>query len=70
MVTCSGRRSLQVSKNRFDGDVGIFPLDFLKESLTYSTPIKAKHKLKKVSGEEEGPAPAPAKKTRGKAKPL
>ncbi|XP_068161901.1 twinkle mtDNA helicase [Antennarius striatus] len=53
LVTCPGRRSLQVTKNRFDGDVGIFPLDFLKSSLTFSTPIKGKHKLRKVSGKAE-----------------
>lgn len=48
LVTCPGRRSLQVTKNRFDGDVGIFPLDFVKSSLTFSTPLKGKHKLRKV----------------------
>ncbi|XP_037547147.1 twinkle protein, mitochondrial [Nematolebias whitei] len=48
LVTCPGRRSLQVTKNRFDGDVGIFPLDFIKSSLTFSTPLKGKHKLRKV----------------------
>ena len=82
LVTCPGRRSLQVSKNRFDGDVGIFPLDFLKTSLTFSTPVKAKHKLRKVSKEEEEEKAAatakaaptaeapPAKKAKGKGKPL
>ncbi|CAL8304213.1 unnamed protein product [Lota lota] len=56
LVTCPGRRSLQVTKNRFDGDVGLFPLDFLKASLTFSAPVKGKHKLRKVSkpGDEEG----------------
>ncbi|XP_076007545.1 twinkle mtDNA helicase [Genypterus blacodes] len=49
MVTCPGRRSLQVTKNRFDGDVGIFPLDFIKASLTFSAPIKGKHKIRKVN---------------------
>ncbi|CAG06554.1 unnamed protein product, partial [Tetraodon nigroviridis] len=48
LVTCPGRRSLQVTKNRFDGDVGIFPLDFIKSSLTFSSPVKGKHKLRKV----------------------
>lgn len=48
LVTCPGRRSLQVAKNRFDGDVGIFPLEFLKGSLTFSAPIKGKNKLRKV----------------------
>ncbi|XP_029383821.1 twinkle mtDNA helicase [Echeneis naucrates] len=53
LVTCPGRRSLQVTKNRFDGDVGIFPLDFIKSSLTFSAPIKGKHKLKKVHNKPE-----------------
>lgn len=47
-MTAPGRRSLQVTKNRFDGDVGIFPLDFIKSSLTFSSPVKGKLKLKKV----------------------
>lgn len=53
LVTCPGRRSLQVTKNRFDGDVGIFPLDFIKSSLTFSTLIKSKHKLRKVTTKPE-----------------
>ncbi|XP_068610936.1 twinkle mtDNA helicase [Brachionichthys hirsutus] len=53
LVTCPGRRSLQVTKNRFDGDVGIFPLDFIKSSLTFSTPVKGKPKLRKVNGKLE-----------------
>ncbi|KAM3859627.1 twinkle mtDNA helicase [Diretmus argenteus] len=64
LVTCPGRRSLQVTKNRFDGDVGIFPLDFLKASLTFSAP-KSKARLKKVSkpeGEEGTSDEAAAKK--------
>ncbi|XP_019357693.1 PREDICTED: twinkle protein, mitochondrial [Gavialis gangeticus] len=54
-----GKRYLQVSKNRFDGDVGIFPLDFSKTSLTFSglTKGKGKAKLKKVKVEKaEKPA--------------
>lgn len=47
-MTCPGRRSLQVTKNRFDGDVGIFPMDFIKTSLTFSAPVKGKQKIKKV----------------------
>ncbi|XP_063077416.1 twinkle protein, mitochondrial [Engraulis encrasicolus] len=45
LVTCPGRRSLQVAKNRFDGDVGVFPLEFNKNSLTFTTPLKGKRKL-------------------------
>ncbi|XP_067225300.1 twinkle protein, mitochondrial [Chanodichthys erythropterus] len=48
LVTCPGRRSLQVAKNRFDGDVGIFPLEFNKASLTFSPPVKGKQKIRKV----------------------
>ncbi|XP_077482608.1 twinkle mtDNA helicase [Stigmatopora argus] len=64
LVSCPGRRSLQVTKNRFDGDVGVFPLDFVKASLTFSTPVKGKHKLKKIAAnpEENKDAEAPAKK--------
>lgn len=66
LVTCPGRRSLQVTKNRFDGDVGIFPLDFIKSSLTFSTPIKGKHKLRKVNAmpenKEEGDTTAAVSK--------
>ncbi|XP_062859800.1 twinkle protein, mitochondrial [Trichomycterus rosablanca] len=51
LVTVPGRRSLQVAKNRFDGDVGIFPLEFNKSSLTFSAPVKNKQKLRKVKGD-------------------
>ncbi|XP_073345088.1 twinkle mtDNA helicase [Pagrus major] len=53
LVTSPGRRSLQVTKNRFDGDVGIFPLDFIKSSLTFATPLKGKLKLRKVNAKPE-----------------
>lgn len=69
-MTCPGRRSLQVTKNRFDGDVGIFPLDFIKSSLTFATPLKGKHKLRKVNtkpeNEEDEAASAAVKKEEGK----
>lgn len=42
-----------MTKNRFDGDVGIFPLDFIKSSLTFASPIKGKHKLRKVAAKPE-----------------
>ncbi|XP_078202412.1 twinkle mtDNA helicase isoform X4 [Callithrix jacchus] len=54
LVTGPGKRYLQVSKNRFDGDVGIFPLEFNKSSLTFSTPPKNKTRLKKIK-DEAGP---------------
>ncbi|XP_069756222.1 twinkle mtDNA helicase isoform X2 [Narcine bancroftii] len=54
LVSGQGKRYLQVVKNRFDGDLGIFPLEFNKASLTFS-PVKSKAKLRKVKeGEEEG----------------
>ncbi|XP_077205679.1 twinkle mtDNA helicase isoform X2 [Paroedura picta] len=59
LVTGPGKRYLQVSKNRFDGDVGIFPLEFSKASLTFSTPCKGKGKgkakLKKVKDDNSVP---------------
>lgn len=54
LVSRPGRRSLQVAKNRFDGDVGVFPLDFIKSSLTFATPAKGKHRLRKVNAKVEG----------------
>ncbi|CAL9699443.1 unnamed protein product [Knipowitschia caucasica] len=59
LVTCPGRRSLQVTKNRFDGDVGIFPLDFIKSSLTFTAPVKGKHKFKKPTKTESEDPPGP-----------
>lgn len=47
-MTGPGKRYLQVSKNRFDGDVGVFPLEFNKSSLTFSIPPKSKARLKKI----------------------
>lgn len=48
LVTGPGKRYLQVSKNRFDGDVGVFPLEFNKSSLTFSVPPKSRTRLKKI----------------------
>ncbi|XP_066210755.1 twinkle mtDNA helicase isoform X1 [Saccopteryx leptura] len=48
LVTGPGKRYLQVSKNRFDGDVGVFALEFNKSSLTFSVPPKNKARLKKI----------------------
>lgn len=52
LVTGPGKRYLQVSKNRFDGDVGIFPLEFSKASLTFSSAGKSKVKMKKMKEEK------------------
>nr|XP_013810441.1 PREDICTED: twinkle protein, mitochondrial isoform X3 [Apteryx mantelli mantelli] len=54
LLTGPGKRYLQVSKNRFDGDVGVFPLDFSKASLTFSSSGKSKVRLKKMK-EEKAP---------------
>lgn len=53
LASGQGKRSLQVAKNRFDGDLGIFPLEFKKASLTFSA-VKSRAKLKKVEEEAEG----------------
>ncbi|KAJ8264532.1 hypothetical protein GJAV_G00150380 [Gymnothorax javanicus] len=52
LVTAPGRRSFQVAKNRFDGDMGIFPLEFNKSFLTFSAPPKDKNKLRKVKSDK------------------
>uniref|UniRef100_A0A8D0GW65 Twinkle mtDNA helicase n=1 Tax=Sphenodon punctatus TaxID=8508 RepID=A0A8D0GW65_SPHPU len=57
LTTGPGKRYLQVSKNRFDGNVGIFALEFSKASLTFSTPAKSKNRLKKLKGENGTPTP-------------
>lgn len=56
-----GKRHLQVAKNRFDGDVGVFSLEFNKATLTFSS--KGKGKVKRVNKENEPPAsPTTSKK--------
>ncbi|XP_038613782.1 twinkle protein, mitochondrial-like isoform X2 [Tachyglossus aculeatus] len=47
LVTAPAKRYLQVAKNRFDGDLGTFPLEFCKTSLTFSPPVKGKARPKK-----------------------
>ncbi|XP_023676102.2 twinkle mtDNA helicase [Paramormyrops kingsleyae] len=73
LVSSPGRRSLQVVKNRFDGDVGIFPLEFDKASLTFSAPPRGRNKLRKLKGDKgesaEAPeAPGPTEKAEKPAK--
>ncbi|XP_051837195.1 twinkle mtDNA helicase [Antechinus flavipes] len=66
LVTGPGKRYLQVSKNRFDGDVGIFPLEFNKSSLTFSPAAKGKARLKKVKDDDElDPKKPPSRKGGG-----
>ncbi|KAM7073093.1 twinkle mtDNA helicase isoform 2-T2 [Molossus nigricans] len=64
LVTGPGKRYLQVSKNRFDGDVGVFPLEFNKNSLTFSIPPKSKARLKKIKDDNglEAKKPSSGKK--------
>uniref|UniRef100_F7CUW8 Twinkle mtDNA helicase n=1 Tax=Monodelphis domestica TaxID=13616 RepID=F7CUW8_MONDO len=65
LATGPGKRYLQVAKNRFDGDVGVFPLEFNKSSLTFSPPAKGKSRLKKVKDENElDPKKPPSSKGR------
>ncbi|XP_044144387.1 twinkle protein, mitochondrial [Bufo gargarizans] len=52
LVSGPGKRHLQLSKNRFDGDVGVFALEFNKSTLTF-TSSKSKAKVKKVAKENE-----------------
>ncbi|XP_041065799.1 twinkle protein, mitochondrial isoform X3 [Carcharodon carcharias] len=62
LVSGQGKRYLQVAKNRFDGDLGTFPLEFKKASLTFSA-VKVKAKLRKVK--EDDPAPETSGKPAG-----
>ncbi|XP_072280086.1 twinkle mtDNA helicase isoform X2 [Pyxicephalus adspersus] len=57
LVSGPGKRHLQLAKNRFDGDVGVFSLEFNKTNLTYSS--KGKAKVKRV-GKENEPPPSPS----------
>ncbi|XP_062959408.1 twinkle mtDNA helicase isoform X2 [Cynocephalus volans] len=65
LVTGPGKRYLQVSKNRFDGDVGVFPLEFNKSSLTFSTPQKSKARLKKIKDDNGLVAKKPSSGKKG-----
>ncbi|XP_075685556.1 twinkle mtDNA helicase isoform X1 [Rhinoderma darwinii] len=58
LVSGPGKRHLQVSKNRFDGDVGVFSLEFNKSTLTF-TSSKSKAKVKKMNKENETPDDLP-----------
>lgn len=44
MTAVRGKKYLQVAKNRYSGDLGIVPLDFDKDSLSYQA--KKKNKIK------------------------
>lgn len=40
LTAIRGKKYLQVAKNRYSGDLGIMPLDFDKEGLSYGTKRK------------------------------
>ncbi|XP_021564298.1 twinkle protein, mitochondrial, partial [Carlito syrichta] len=65
LATGPGKRYLQVAKNRFDGDVGVFPLEFNKSSLTFSIPPKSKARLKKIKDENGTAAKKPSASRKG-----
>uniref|UniRef100_A0A8C5YDG9 Twinkle mtDNA helicase n=1 Tax=Microcebus murinus TaxID=30608 RepID=A0A8C5YDG9_MICMU len=67
LVTGPGKRYLQVSKNRFDGDIGVFPLEFNKNSLTFSIPPKSKSRLKKIKDDNGLVAKKPSSGKKGAA---
>ncbi|XP_043569001.1 twinkle protein, mitochondrial isoform X1 [Chiloscyllium plagiosum] len=62
-----GRRYLQLVKNRFDGELGVFPLEFKKASLTFSA-IKGKVRLRKVKEEGQNGPEQPGKSADAKGK--
>ncbi|XP_072172092.1 twinkle mtDNA helicase-like [Diadema setosum] len=68
LTTLKGRKYIQVVKNRFDGDLGIVPLTFNKDTLTMSPPVKTKQKVKRSSKTDRGDAEgAPGTKSEGDA---
>ncbi|XP_073096644.1 twinkle mtDNA helicase isoform X2 [Manis javanica] len=69
LVTGPGKRYLQVSKNRFDGDIGVFPLEFNKSSLTFSIPPKSKARLKKIKDDNDLVAKKPSSGRKGTVPP-
>lgn len=42
LTAVRGKKYLQVAKNRYSGDLGIVPLDFDKDSLSYQSKKKSK----------------------------
>ncbi|CAG4924374.1 unnamed protein product [Colias eurytheme] len=44
LTAVRGKKYLQVAKNRYSGDLGIVPLDFEKDSLSYQSKKKSKNK--------------------------
>ncbi|CAH2229624.1 jg27443 [Pararge aegeria aegeria] len=44
LTAVRGKKYLQVAKNRYSGDLGIVPLDFDKDSLSYQSKKKTKIK--------------------------
>uniref|UniRef100_A0A1A9W027 DNA 5'-3' helicase n=1 Tax=Glossina brevipalpis TaxID=37001 RepID=A0A1A9W027_9MUSC len=53
LTSVSGKKYLQVVKNRYSGDLGMMPLEFNKEGLSYASVGKKKRKEKDKDGEKE-----------------
>ncbi|XP_017060992.1 twinkle protein, mitochondrial [Drosophila ficusphila] len=52
LTSVRGKKYLQIAKNRYSGDLGIMPLEFDKDGLSYSSQIQsAKRKREKTSSE-------------------
>lgn len=52
LTSVRGKKYLQIAKNRYSGDLGIMPLEFDKDGLSYSTQIQnAKRKREKTPSE-------------------
>ncbi|CAG7729053.1 unnamed protein product [Allacma fusca] len=49
LTTPKGKKYLQVTKNRFSGDLGMFPIEFDKERLCFSSQRKASSVSAKIS---------------------
>lgn len=59
LTSIRGKKYLQIAKNRYSGDLGIMPLDFDKQSLSYASRSKSKSGVAGqqpiIGGEEVGP---------------
>ncbi|NP_001084540.1 uncharacterized protein LOC414487 [Xenopus laevis] len=67
LVTGQGKRHLQVAKNRFDGEVGVFSLEFNKPCLSFAS-SKGKQKFKKLNKDAETPNSKSSEETPAKNK--
>ncbi|XP_076313251.1 LOW QUALITY PROTEIN: mitochondrial DNA helicase [Tachypleus tridentatus] len=58
LSTLRGRKYIQVTKNRFDGDIGIMPLEFDKETMSFFVRKKQKKTPSGISEERQEDTPA------------